>query len=223
MALISEKDRNYLKDIFTKELQNEVRLVLFTQKSGLFIPGAECQYCKETGELVKELGEISDKLKVEVYDFLSDEDVVKQYNIKRIPAIAVLGERDCGIRFYGIPSGYDFGSLIEDIIDISKRETKLSKEIKERLSKIDKEVAIQVFVTPTCPYCPKMVRIAHQFAFENDYINADMVEVIEFPQLANYYEVSGVPKTVINDKEEIVGAVSEISFLESIESAIKSS
>jgi glutaredoxin-like protein len=112
--------------------------------------------------------------------------------------------------------------LIEDIIDVSKRETGLSKATKERLSRIDKEVNIQVFVTPTCPYCPRMVHMAHQFAIENDYITADMVEVIEFPQLANYYEVSGVPKTVINDKEEIVGAVPEASFLESIENAINS-
>jgi len=222
MALISEKDRDYLRDIFAKELENEVKLVFFTQKSGLFVPGVECQYCKETGELVRELGEISNKIKVEVYDFLSDEDIVKQYNIKRIPAIALLGEEDYGIRFYGIPSGYEFGSLIEDIVDVSKRETKLSKEIKERLSKIDKEVNIQVFVTPTCPYCPRMVHIAHQFALENHHISADMVEVIEFPQLANYYEVSGVPKTVINEKEEIVGAVPEASFLESIENAISS-
>jgi len=222
MALINEKDRNYLIDVFTKELRNEVRLIFFTQKSGLFVPGVECEYCKETGDLVKELGELSDKIKIEVYDFLSDEDIAKQYNIKRIPAIALLGEKDYGIRFYGIPSGYEFGSLIEDIIDVSKRETGLSKATKERLSRIDKEVNIQVFVTPTCPYCPRMVHMAHQFAIENDYITADMVEVIEFPQLANYYEVSGVPKTVINDKEEIVGAVPEASFLESIENAINS-
>ncbi|MGC9064993.1 MAG: protein disulfide oxidoreductase, partial [bacterium] len=207
MALISEKDRDYLRNVFAKELKNDVKVVFFTQKSGLFVPGIECEYCKETGELVKELGELSDKIKVEVYDFISDEDMVKQYNIKRIPAIALIGEKDYGIRFYGIPSGYEFGSLIEDIVDVSKRETKLSKATKERLSKIDKEVNIQVFVTPTCPYCPRMVYMAHQFAFENDYITADMVEVIEFPQLGNYYEVSGVPKTVINDKEEIVGAV----------------
>jgi glutaredoxin-like protein len=222
MALINEKDRNYLIEVFTKELRNEVRLIFFTQKSGLFVPGVECEYCKETGDLVKELGELSDKIKIEVYDFLSDEDIAKQYNIKRIPAIALLGEKDYGIRFYGIPSGYEFGSLIEDIIDVSKRETGLSKATKERLSRIDKEVNIQVFVTPTCPYCPRMVHMAHQFAIENDYITADMVEVIEFPQLANYYEVSGVPKTVINDKEEIVGAVPEASFLESIENAINS-
>lgn len=221
MAFISDRDRNYLKEIFSRELLNDVKMLFFTQKSGLFVPGAECEYCKETGDLLKELSEISDKIKLEVYDFISDKDTVEKYNIKRIPAIAILGDKDYGIRFYGIPSGYEFSTLIEDIIDVSKRSTKLSKEIKERLAKIDKEVNIQVFVTPTCPYCPRMVHTAHQFAMENDLISAEGIEVIEFPHLGNYYNVEGVPKTIINDKEEIIGAVPELSFLESIEKAIK--
>lgn len=220
MAFISERDRNYLREIFTRELVNDVKMLFFTQKSGLFVPGVECEYCKETGDLLKELSEISDKISLEVYDFVSDKEIVNKYNIKRIPAIAILGDKDYGIRFYGIPSGYEFSTLIEDIIDVSKRTTRLSKEIKERLRKIDKEVNIQVFVTPTCPYCPRMVRTAHQFAIENDLILSEGIEVIEFPHLGNYYNVEGVPKTVINDKEEIVGAVPEMSFLESIEKAI---
>lgn len=220
MAFISEKDKNYLKGIFDRELLNDVRLLFFTQKSGLIIPGVECEYCKETGNLLKELSETSSKIKLEVYDFMTDEENVKKYNIKRIPAIIIAGEEDYGIRFYGIPSGYEFSSIIETIIDVSKKETKLSKDIKERLAKINKEVNVQVFVTPTCPYCPRMVHTAYQFALESKYITAEGIEVIEFPQLGNYYNVSGVPKTVINDKEEIIGAVPETIFLESIEKAI---
>ncbi|MGC8971975.1 MAG: protein disulfide oxidoreductase [bacterium] len=220
MAFISEKDKNYLKGIFDGELLNDVRLLFFTQKSGLIIPGVECEYCKETGNLLKELSETSSKIKLEVYDFMTDEENVKKYNIKRIPAIIIAGEEDYGIRFYGIPSGYEFSSIIETIIDVSKKETKLSKDIKERLAKINKEVNVQVFVTPTCPYCPRMVHTAYQFALESKYITAEGIEVIEFPQLGNYYNVSGVPKTVINDKEEIIGAVPETIFLESIEKAI---
>lgn len=220
MAFISERDRNYLKDIFDRELLNDVSLLFFTQKSGLIIPGVECEYCRETGDLLKELSETSNKIKLEVYDFMTDEENVKKYNIKRIPAIVIASEEDYGIRFYGIPSGYEFSSLIETIIDVSKKETRLSKDVKERLAKINKEVNIQVFVTPTCPYCPRMVHTAYQFALESKYITAEGIEVIEFPQLGNYYNVSGVPKTVINDKEEIVGAVPETIFLESIEKVI---
>jgi len=221
MPFIGERERNYLKDIFTKELVNEVKLLFFTQKAGLFIPGVECEYCRETGELLKELSGVSEKIRLETYDFITDEESVKKYNVKRIPAIIIAGDEDYGIRFYGIPSGYEFSSLIETIIDVSKRETKLSKDIKERLAKINREVNIQVFVTPTCPYCPRMVHTAYQFALENKYITAEGIEVIEFPQLGNYYNVSGVPKTVINDKEEIVGAVPESVFLESIEKAVE--
>jgi glutaredoxin-like protein len=116
-----------------------------------------------------------------------------------------LGAKDYGIRYYGIPSGYEFTSLIEDVVAVSTGDTGLSDETLEALTAITEPVHIQVFVTPTCPYCPGAVRMAHSMAMASDKIRADMVESIEFPYLANKYDVSGVPRTIINETVSLEG------------------
>jgi glutaredoxin-like protein len=155
------------------------------------------------------------------YDIEKDKDIVKKYGINKVPAIKVIGKRENGITFYGIPSGYEFMSLVEAIENVSKDEAKLSKKTKEILSTINKQVHIQVFVTPTCPYCPLSVKLSHNMALESKYIKADMIEVLEFPELGEKYSVEGVPKTVINDKVELEGAYPEDHFIEHLLIATK--
>ncbi len=142
---------------------------------------------------------LSDKISLQTYNFVTDSRVAEQYGIDKIPATVVMGEKDYGVRFYGIPSGYEFTSLIEDIIDVSRGKTALSDATLEALKAIKEPVHIQVFVTPTCPYCPAAVRMGHSLAIASDKITADMVESIEFPHLANKYNVAGVPRVVINE------------------------
>lgn len=214
MGLLKEKDREIVKREFAK-LKNDVTLVVFTQE-------IECEYCKETRELVEELSSLSDKIKFEVYNFALDKEKVKEYEIDKIPAIVLKGVKDYGIRFYGIPAGYEFTTLVEDIIDVSHGESGLLNQTKEKIKTIDKPVHIQVFVTPTCPYCPSAVRTAHKMAIESPFIKADMVEVIEFPHLAHKYGVMGVPKVVINDKISFEGALPEPHFLQHVLLAIGS-
>jgi glutaredoxin-like protein len=139
---------------------------------------------------------------------------VKEFNIDKIPAIALAGKKGNGIRFYGAPSGYEFATLIEDIVDVSNGKTDLSTQTKDKLQKVTKPIHIQVFTTPTCPYCPRAVRLAHQFAVENSSIVADMVEIMEFPFLGERYSVIGVPKTVINETINFIGALPEERLLE---------
>jgi len=214
MPLLKEKDREAVKKEFEK-LKDDVTLIVFTQE-------LECEYCKETRELVEELASLSDKIKFEVYNFAIDKEKALEYGIDKIPAIVVKGARDYGIRFYGIPAGYEFTTLVEDIIDVSNGESGLLNQTKEKIKTIDMPVHIQVFVTPTCPYCPSAVRTAHKMAMENPLIRADMVEVIEFPHLAHKYGVMGVPKVVINDKISFEGALPEPHFLQHVLLAIGS-
>lgn len=214
MALLKEKDKEIVKKEFTK-LKDDVTLIVFTQE-------LECEYCKETRELVEEIASLSDKIKFEVYNFALDKEKVKEYDIDKIPAIVLKGVKDYGVRFYGIPAGYEFTTLIEDIIDVSNGESGLLNQTKEKIKTIDKPVHIQVFVTPTCPYCPSAVRTAHKMAIESPFIKADMIEVIEFPHLAHKYGVMGVPKVVINDKISFEGALPEPHFLQHVLLAIGS-
>lgn len=214
--MIPPEYRERLIESLSGKLKDKVRLAVFTQEF-------ECEFCKETRELVEETASISDKIEAEIYDFLKDRDKAEELKIDKIPAIAILGEKDYGIRFYGIPAGFEYATLIEDIIMVSNKATNLSKGTKEALASIEKPIKIQVFVTLTCPYCPKAVSLAHQFAFESDQIRGEMVEATEFPHLAQKYAVMAVPKVVINEVVEFTGALPEDAFLNQILVAAKRS
>lgn len=212
MSLLSEKDQKYLREMFGK-LENGVKMVMFTQER-------ECEYCKETRQIVEEVASLSDKIASEVIVFEPEGEAAKQYGIDKIPAIALLQDgdepKDYGIRFYGIPSGYEFSTLVEGIQMVGSGDSGLSAATKEALAKLDKPVHMQVFITPTCPYCPKAVHIAHQMAMESPFVIADMVEAIEFPHLSNKYSVMGVPRTVINEDTHVEGAMPEPMILQKV-------
>ncbi len=213
MPIIPPEIQDQVRKVF-QPLVNQVKLVVFTKSEG---DPVECDMCKETLELVEDVAGLSDLIEYEVFDFTKDADVAASYGIQKIPAIAVLGggarPTDHGIRLYGIPSGYEFSSLIEDILLVSQGVTGLSAETLAELEKLAEPVHIQVFVTPTCSYCPQAVVLAHKLAFASDKITADMVESMEFPQLAGQYQVYGVPRTVINDVIHIEGAVPEAALI----------
>jgi len=206
MPLIGQKERDFVAKEFAEKLVNDVRLVVFTQE----VP---CVYCKQTVDLATELAQISPKIKLEIYDFVRDQVRAKEFRVDKIPAMAVIGRKDYGIRFYGMPSGYEFTSLVGAILDVSKGESGLTQKTRELLKDIDQAVHIQVFVTPTCPYCTSTVRLAHKLAIESDMVWADMVESNEFVPLAQKYGVMSVPKVIINDREGIAGTMSEELFV----------
>lgn len=210
MSIISKEDQDELHKIFSERLREDVNITVFTQEF-------ECDYCKESRQLLTELAQLSNgKVRMQVYDLVKDGVKAKELKINKIPATIITGDKSYGIRYFGIPSGYEFSSLIDDIIDVSNRASRLSSITKEKLKLVSKPIHIQVFVTPTCPYCPRAVRLAHQFAMESQFIEADMIESIEFPQLANKYEVMAVPKVVINDGISFEGALPEPQFLDQV-------
>jgi len=218
MALLKDADRKRLAGLFDKEMERKVRIVNFTQS-------LNCQYCGETTSLLEELVSLSDKIDLDVFNFITDTEKKKKYKIDKIPATLLLNEKgkDVGIRFFGLPVQYEFSTLVEAILDVSKGRTGLNEDIRKRVKEIESPLHIEVFVTPTCPYCPKMVRIAHQFSLENENIRSDMIEVLEFPELSARYNVMGVPKTVINGKFFLEGAVPAEYFIEKIEEALEKS
>jgi glutaredoxin-like protein len=156
-----------------------------------------------------------------VYDFVKDEAKVKEYSVDKVPAIAVVGSKDYGIRYYGIPYGYEFSGFIETILNVSKGATNLSEDTKGKLRTLDKPAHIQVFVTLTCPYCSIAGGLAHKFAVESSMVRSDVVDVGEFPHLAQKYSIMGVPKIVINERTELVGAVPEAQFVAHVLQATK--
>ena len=130
-------------------------------------------------------------------------------------------DKDYGIRFSGIPSGYEFTTIIEAINMVSKGDSGLKEKSKQKLKAVNKPLHIQVYITPTCPYCPRAAILSYQMAFESDYITADVIEAIEFPYLANKYNVYGVPKMVVNEGVQFEGALPEPAFIKEVLKALK--
>ena len=211
--MLNEEVKQDVKKQF-ESLQNDVRLVVFTQK-------VECQYCTENRTLSAEVAGLSDKLSLEIYDFVADSNKADQYGVDKIPATVIIGRKDHGIRFFGIPAGYEFTSYLEAIKLVSTGETGLSDKTKAFLDGLERNVHLQVFVTPTCPHCPSAVVLAHKLAFYSDRVRADMVEAMEFPHLSVKYEVQGVPRTVINENVSQEGAAPEALLVKKIMSALK--
>jgi len=213
MSLIPNEHKEHIKSELDQKLENPVKIIMFTQE-------LECQFCAQTRQLINEIAALNDKIKVEIYDFVANSDKANEYGVDKVPALVIVGEKDYGVRFYGLPYGYEFQTLLEAVINVSHGKTDISEKTKEMLKEVKTQVHIQVFVTLTCPYCPVVASIAHKLAIENSLIKADVIDASEFPQLAIKYSVMGTPKTVINEKIEFIGALPEDLFLEHILLAI---
>jgi glutaredoxin-like protein len=215
MRLMDQDTQQQVRELLAA-LKSPVTLQLFTQEF-------ECGYCRETRQIAEEIAELSDLITLRVNDFMTDKELAQSLAVDKIPATLVLGEgdQDYGIRFYGIPSGYEFTSLLEAILLVGTGSFELSQGTLSFLDGLEEPLHMQVFVTPTCPYCPQAVTLAHMLAFASGKIKADMVEVTEFPHLGQRYQVMGVPRTVINEDTYIEGAVPEQMLLEKLKAAVK--
>jgi len=141
VAMLKDEDREQVRKRL-EGLVNPVQLVMFTQT-------LECEFCAETHALVEEVAALSDKVEGVIYDFVLDKDKADDYGVDKIPAIAVMGQKDYGVRFYGMPAGYELASLLEAMDTVSTGESGLSEATKEALAQIDEPVHFEVFVTPT--------------------------------------------------------------------------
>src|SRR5581483_1683804 len=195
MALLKDNDRAAVRAELEQTLTRPVALALV-------VADHDCELCDLTRELLEEIGALHHHLRVTVYDLTRDAARVAQLGIDKVPAIAVLdGESatDYGIRFYGIPSGYEFATLLESIRMVGSGQGELQAVTRDFLRELDQPLHLQVFVTPTCPYCPRAAVLAHRLAYASPQITADVVEVSEFPDLGARYNVMGVPRTMIGE------------------------
>ncbi len=210
MALFDQEIKDQLKSILSS-LNNTIKILFFTQE-------IECPSCSMTHEFLSEIVELSDKMHLSTYEFKKDKEIADKFKIDKIPAIIVTDEKETiqGVRFFGMPAGYEINSFLSACLEVSGHKENIDSKILEEIKKIDKEIHIQVFITLSCPYCPSAVATAHKLAIENKNIISDMVESSTFTPMAIKYNVSSVPKIVINEKNEFIGAQPIEKFLEVI-------
>jgi glutaredoxin-like protein len=144
--LLNDDIRQQVSDYF-QQLKEPVQVIYFGKKS-------DCEYCEETRQMVDEITSLSDKLELAIYDIDDDQALASQYKVDKTPGIVIAGLDgdqilDYGIRFSGIPSGHEFSTLVHDMILVSGRDSGLSPDTREFLNGLEKQVHLQVFVTPT--------------------------------------------------------------------------
>ncbi len=212
MALLNDEIVNNVKQALS-DLPQAIKLVVFTTE--------QCDYCKEIVQLAREVAATTDKITVELYKLETDTAMAKQYNITMAPVIAIVGAKDYGLRYYGIPSGHEFQTLLQGIKKASLgRPEELDSYNQTYLANLDQPVNIRVFVTPTCPYCPPAALQAYDMAIASDKVVAEVIESMEFQELAGQFNVMGVPLNVINGKERIEGAAPAATVINAIRAAL---
>jgi alkyl hydroperoxide reductase subunit AhpF len=142
MPILNARDQEAVRQEFQR-IQGPVKLVVFSQE---LVAG---DLCRENEQLVREVAELDDRISVEVLNPAIDRERAEAYGVDQVPAIVVEGARDYGIRFLGIPSGYEFSNLIDSIIVASSGEPALSEATKTSLAALTDDVDIKVFSTPT--------------------------------------------------------------------------
>jgi glutaredoxin-like protein len=206
---VSNADRSAaIRDILAS-VTAPVRLLFFEQSIG-------CESCTPTRQVLEQLADLSPNLTVERLNLVLEQERAAQYGVDRVPAIVVSSPRRERIRFYGAPLGHELMSLLDAIRMTSSGDSGFTEQIRAQLAAVNDPVRIQVFFTPTCAYCPQMVTLANRLAIESPQISATAINATEYPDLVHRYNVNGVPKTVINDAAEIVGAVAEADLIREV-------
>jgi glutaredoxin-like protein len=216
MGLMQDKDREAVREAFAAITQ-PVHLLLFTSaESG--------EYSEVARELLAEVAELHEQVSLEEVDLVAGAELAATYGVNKAPTVVFLaGEEraDTGMRFAGLPSGYEFASLVEAIRLVGgAAERALAPATTAFLEELTAPMRLQVFVTPSCPYCPRAVVLAYQLALASPHITAEGVEVSEFPELGERFAVMGVPKTVIDELVHVEGAAPESMLLGKLREAL---
>jgi glutaredoxin-like protein len=220
MTLIPEKEAGELRAYLESNLAGPVTMDLFVGPlTGLWIPGrAQCDTCEDALRLLGEVASLSDRITLRVHDVSVEPGAAAAAGLEpdEVPAVVLAGAASGRARFLGIPAGLEFGTLLRSLIDVGRGATSLAGATRQALRGLGRDAHIRVFVTPSCPFCPRVAHMAHQMAVESERVTADVIEAQEFPELAERYHVHGVPKVVVNEAVEFVGAQPEARFLDHV-------
>ena len=198
-------------------MKERVTILYFTQE-------VECGICRDAHLFLDEFCALSEKVNLSVLDFVLEKDKAAYYGVDKIPAMVLLDKNDAdtGIRFFGIPAGYEINSFLSALLDVSGALPPLPADIETRMKKIARNVHIEVFISVTCPHCPEAVIHAHKLALANPLIRADMIDSAIFTPLAIKNNVTGVPRIVINGgAADLTGAQPLSVIADAVEKAVQ--
>jgi glutaredoxin-like protein len=216
--MIPLREQEYIREAFQQSLTGPVKLEFFTQrKAPVFIPGREeCQFCDDIQQMLEELSALSPKLTLRVHDIARAMAEAQKYGVLRAPATVLRGVLNRPILFYGLPGGTFFPVLIDVLVAVSQNSTEMQPAVKRRLKRLKRDLPVQLFVTPEDPYGPDIARALAALALENGHLRLSIVEIAEFPTLAQELKIETVPLTLIDGRVRLQGAVPPPQLLDEI-------
>jgi len=150
MPFLNPQDAETIRRRFAADLEGPVRLLLFLSATGgLALPGEDWEIAEYTRRILTEVAALSEKVTLEAYGLLSHPEKAQRFGITQVPAIVFLGQQDYGVRYLGLPAGYEFVTLLDVIIAVSRGRGELAAPTREALAALPGETHLQVFVTPT--------------------------------------------------------------------------
>jgi glutaredoxin-like protein len=192
-----------------QHIQNDVKLVYFTRETN-------CAYCKVAGTLYKSLASLTHKIQLESVNFAFDSNKDKKFDIFAVPALAVLAPRIHGISYYGLPWGQELNDFLDDLIYISRSENSLPEEVNEKLTILHRNVKLKIFISPECPYSLPAAKLGVKLSVASAHISVDIINAPEFLELAQRYNVRGIPMTVVSERESFYDALKPVEYVENI-------
>lgn len=192
-----------------RALKNDVKLIFFTRET-------DCPHCKEARWLFESIASITHKIEFDFFNFAINEEKDREYHVFAVPALAIIGEKDYGIRYYGCPQGAELNNFLDDIVYISRGENTLKPEVAIKLVRYKNPIQLKIFISRNCPYSLPVAKLALKLAIGSENINVDIIHADEFMELAHQYNVRGIPMTVVNEKESFYGALDDEEYVDHI-------
>jgi alkyl hydroperoxide reductase subunit AhpF len=219
MIPLQEQDR--IRGYFAENLTGGVKIEHFTQRPlSIMVAGREeCRFCTETRQTLEELRSLSPKIGLRVHELSDSASIAARLDVDRVPATIFRGQLNRSLRFDGFPGAALFPPFVDAVVAASRGSTDLDRGLKKSIQRIRDDVQIRLFVSPISPFCPPMLSLVFALGLENQHLQIAVIEVDEFPRMAQALRLQAVPTTIIGPHARLVGAVNPETFLEQLSRA----
>jgi glutaredoxin-like protein len=215
--MIPLRDQELIRQRFQRDLKSRLRIDFFTQKpSSVYVPGRECLHCEAVQTILQEIAGLSPRISLTTHELEAASRPAAEFSVDRVPAIVMRGQANRPLRFFGLPSGHQFGAFLEALIETASGIFNLQEQTKRTLRRLKSQVQLQVLVAPDCPYSASLAQLACRLGLYNLRIKVSIIEALEFPPIIQRYAIRAVPVTVIDEQSVIAGALDEAALAQNL-------
>ena len=200
-ALLNDALRGQIATVLGR-MENNVTLVTIVDPTN--------EKSIELRDLVIDIANLGDKLEAVVKIKGEDAALEAKVNADKFPVVAFLDKDGnyAGVKFHGVPGGHELNSFLLAIYNLAGPGQALDASVLEAIKAVDKKVNIKVAVSLSCHLCPDVVVGAQRIAIENPNVEAEMLDIANFPELKTKHKVMSVPCMIVNDEKVTFGSKS---------------